>query len=312
MTLTFGFYNSQDGDRVYDALDLSSLMEGLLTDGVILDVGNKFIPVAFSGMTIKVGSGKAWFNNTWTKNDTDMEVVIDDAHSTLNRIDTVVLEIDTTTSVRTNSIKTLVGDNASSPVAPDLETTSTKFQYPLCDIYIGAGVTEILTGNITVRVGTEDCPYLTATPGGTGELQDQIDDILSALDAVYYDQRGFEIILLSNLDALTTGNRKGEVDFTVPALINGWDLIDADAFVMTPSTSGTPTFNIYNVTDSVNMLSTGITVDINEYSSYSAASQPVIDTAHDDVATGDRLRFDCSVAGTGTKGYGIIMIFGKP
>jgi hypothetical protein len=60
------------------------------------------------------------------------------------------------------------------------------------------------------------------------------------------------------------------------------------------------------------MLSTNITVDATEYTSYTAATAPVINTSYDDVATGDLIKIKCTVAGTGTKGSGIILVFQKP
>jgi len=90
------------------------------------------------------------------------------------------------------------------------------------------------------------------------------------------------------------------------------NLVDADAAVYTVSSSGTPTVQIHNLTDTQDMLSTLITIDANEYSSYTAATQPVINASYDDVATGDRLRIDVDVAGTGTKGLDVILTFQTP
>jgi len=104
----------------------------------------------------------------------------------------------------------------------------------------------------------------------------------------------------------------GLMHFTVPSELNGMNLIDADAVVKTASSSGLPTFGIYNLTDTVEMLSTDITLDTTELNSYTAATQPVVDAAHDDVVTGDIIRIDCSVIGTGTLGLDIILVFGLP
>ena len=78
------------------------------------------------------------------------------------------------------------------------------------------------------------------------------------------------------------------------------------------SSSGTPTWQIHNLTDTVDMLSTAITIDANELTSYTAATAPVINAANDDVATGDIIRVDCDVAGTGTAGEDIILTFQLP
>jgi len=90
------------------------------------------------------------------------------------------------------------------------------------------------------------------------------------------------------------------------------NLVDADASVYTVSSSGLPTVQIHNVTDAQDMLSTRITIDVSEYSSYTAAAPPVINASYDDVVTGDRLRVDVDVAGTGTKGLDVILVFQLP
>jgi len=114
----------------------------------------------------------------------------------------------------------------------------------------------------------------------------------------------------SSLDTLTTGD--GKDYFAVPSDLNGYNLVDADAVVDTVSSSGTPIFQLRNVTDAVDMLSTRITIDANEFPSYTAAAAPVIDTTKDDVATGDRIAVDIDGIGTGTKGLIIIMVFQLP
>lgn len=118
------------------------------------------------------------------------------------------------------------------------------------------------------------------------------------------------IKVIANDTALTTGN--GQAHVTIPDALNGMNLVDADAAVYTASTSGTPTMAIYNATDSQDMLSTNITIDANEKTSYTAATQPVINTSYDDVATGDDIQVDVDVAGTGTKGLDVILTFQVP
>lgn len=108
--------------------------------------------------------------------------------------------------------------------------------------------------------------------------------------------------------ALTTGD--GKAFFTVSDDLNGLNLIDADASVTTVSSSGLPTVQIANVTQAADMLTTKISIDANEFTSYTAATPPVIDTGNDDVATGDILRVDVDVAGTGAKGLSVILTFG--
>lgn len=118
---------------------------------------------------------------------------------------------------------------------------------------------------------------------------------------------GAEIIFTNPSVTSVTGSYYG---FVVPEAFGGLNLVGAHGFVFTESSSGAPTFQIRNVTQGANMLSTAITIDSGEFTSYSAATPPVIDTGNDDVATGDRLRFDLTVAGTGAMGHGAILTFG--
>ncbi len=161
MALTYGFYNSYNGDRTYDATDISSIFDGIIKDGVFMSIGDAFIVSAANGMQVTVGSGRAWFNHTWTYNSVASLHTIEPAEIVLNRIDTVVLEINASEEVRANSIKVIKGTPATNPVAPTLINTELVHQYPLANVYVGANVTEIIAANITNRVGTEACPLST-------------------------------------------------------------------------------------------------------------------------------------------------------
>ena len=161
MALTFGFYNSVANDRVYDAVQVSKMFDGVITDGIFKLIGNKFQVVQNTGMNIIVKSGKAWFNNTWTYNDTDYGLTVAAAHLTLPRVDTVALEVNAALASRTNTIKMIAGTPASVPVPPTLTNTSELHQYPLAYISVAANALSIVNANITQVVGTLACPYVT-------------------------------------------------------------------------------------------------------------------------------------------------------
>ncbi len=116
--------------------------------------------------------------------------------------------------------------------------------------------------------------------------------------------------IVSIKDDLSTGNGKDEL--TIPADLDGWDLVDFDISIDIVSSSGDVSAQLRNKTDSVDMLSTNATIDVGELSSYTASVPPVIDTAHDDVSEGDVLAADVDADGTGVKGLTFIMAFQKP
>ena len=91
----------------------------------------------------------------------------------------------------------------------------------------------------------------------------------------------------------------------IPAECNGMNLISARARVGTAGVTGNTTFDIYNVTDSHSMLSSAITI-----ASGATSGTGTVDTAHDDVATGDLIRFDCkTLSSTKPKGLIITLAF---
>jgi len=161
MSLTYGFYNSLNGDRKYDAKQMSKLFEGIIKDGVFMSIGTSLLVTKDVGMSVYVGSGRAWFNNTWTDNDAPMQLTLDPSNLLLSRIDAIVLEVNTTESIRTNTIKIVKGVNSSFPVKPTMIKNTLVNQYPLCYISVGLGVTEILQTNIENKIGTSACPFIT-------------------------------------------------------------------------------------------------------------------------------------------------------
>lgn len=161
MSLTYGFYNSLNGDRKYDAIQFGQIFDGIIKDGVFMSIGGKLMATASSGMKVSVATGRAWFNSTWTYNDAIMLLDIPAAEVLLNRIDAVVLEVNATDTVRTNSLKVIKGTPATNPIPPTLANGGKIYQHPLAHVYVAAGATAISQSNITNKVGTSDCPFVT-------------------------------------------------------------------------------------------------------------------------------------------------------
>ena len=160
-SVTCGFYNSLNGDRTYDTLQISSIFDGIIGNGIFASIGDCFVVKAGSGNTVNVGTGKAWFNHTWTLNDAILPVDCGESEVLLNRIDAVVIEVDTTEAVRDNFIKVIKGTPATYPTKPELNITPGVYQHPICYIDRAAGSAVIVQENITNTVGTEEAPFVT-------------------------------------------------------------------------------------------------------------------------------------------------------
>ena len=174
MSVTSGFFNSLNGDRRYDARQFSALFDGIINDGVFANIGTSFKVTAAGGLQINIGLGRAWFNSTWVNNDAILPFTLDDSDQVLNRYDAVVLEVNTTNTVRKGDIKVIKGVAATNPALPTLAKADGVYQYPLAYIFREASSTSVNQASITNKIGTSDCPYV------TGILQVQsIDNIVS-------------------------------------------------------------------------------------------------------------------------------------
>lgn len=186
MSVSSGFFNSLNGDRKYNAAQMSAIFDGLIIDGVFASIGTAFAVKAAGGLTVNVGVGKAWFDHTWTVNDSILPMTAPEAEVLLDRIDAVVLDVNGTESVRENTIKFVKGNPSSAPSRPTLTNEGNVHQYPLCYIYRKYGTAVINQADITPMVGTESTPFVTgilqtiSLDELLGKWQDELDRFTDA------------------------------------------------------------------------------------------------------------------------------------
>ena len=186
MSVSSGFFNSLNGDRKYNAAQMSAIFDGLIIDGVFASIGTAFAVKAAGGLTVNVGVGKAWFDHTWTVNDSILPMTAPEAEVLLDRIDAVVLEVNGMESVRNNTIKFVKGNPSSAPSRPTLTNEGNVHQYPLCYIYRKYGTAVINQADITPMVGTESTPFVTgilqtiSLDELLGKWQDELDRFTDA------------------------------------------------------------------------------------------------------------------------------------
>lgn len=161
MSFASGFFNSVDHDRLYDATDISRLFDGLIRDGIFASIGDCMVVKQSNQMNVTVGTGRAWFNHTWSYNDALYPVTIPPSEILMDRIDAIVLEINSVEAVRANSIKLIKGTPSSTPTKPSLTNTKEVHQYPLAYVTVGKEVTSIRQADIENCVGTSVCPFVT-------------------------------------------------------------------------------------------------------------------------------------------------------
>ena len=207
MTVTSGFFNSKNHDRLYNAEQLSSIFDGVITDGIFQSIGDAFFvhSLTTSDNTVLVGTGRAWFDHTWTLNDTPYSIVLDPPSTALGRIDAVVIDVDSTESVRKNSIMLIKGTYAETPERPTLIKEPRHNQYPLCYINVPAGSpAPISDANIVNVIGTDACPLITGILD-TLDIDMFVNQMESKFD-IWFEN------LQANLDGNIASNLQNQID----------------------------------------------------------------------------------------------------
>lgn len=184
MTQTYGPFYSGSGDT-FNETQWREFFGNMFTPGIFK--GGKVngstssdlsVSVA-SGMNVTVGTGIAIVYGFFYENDAALTQAIAAADATLNRIDYVTLQLDFV--ARTVQIYVVTGAIASSPTAPTLTQNSTTWQVPLAQVYVGAGVSSISSGNITDHRTYSGAIAPSSQGSGSGLNADKIDGLDSTV-----------------------------------------------------------------------------------------------------------------------------------
>lgn len=166
MALESGFFNSVNGDRLYNAEHISRYFENILSSGIFKRITNCLKVSANSGMVLTVAPGAGLIDCHWFRASAAENVTIPTAHAVLPRFDVVVARLDMTDSGRSISLTVISGTPAESPEEPALIRTTTIYDLALALVYVPAGATAIADGNITdVRGNDYYCGYVQSLVG---------------------------------------------------------------------------------------------------------------------------------------------------
>ena len=262
----------------YTQANMSTAMEIIAAcsgkEGVAHEYLNQLAGTYTGVNTVAINTGGAMVDGKWYLNNASVDVTIPDAVGVGNtRIDRVVLRADW--AGFDVEITRIAGTDAVSPTAPAVtQTSGTTYDIMLYQANVTtAGVVTLTDERVWA---TWDKP-----------------------ETIYWR------VLDIDTD-LTTGD--GKDYFYVPARLSGKIIKTVHACVHTVSSSGLPTFQLHNATTAADVLSTAVTIDATELTSYTAATPSVVNATYQKVTTGDRLRLDCDVAGTGTQGCDVIIV----
>lgn len=162
------------------------------TSGVFGAGGNATVTAVQGSMAVQVsdgngwitdsgGNGIVWWNDNEVENGAKLQLTVDAADGTLNRIDRVIIEWETTNYVDYPELKILKGRASSNATAPALTNNSTLRQISLARVSIPAGTTALTNSLITdERLDASVCGIVTEQVGvDTSMINNQVQAVLT-------------------------------------------------------------------------------------------------------------------------------------
>lgn len=264
MSITYGYFNSINGDRKYNADQMSQYFKGLISNGVFANIGGSMAVIADGqSMTVNVSSGRAVIDCKWIENDAAYPLTITQSHATLPRYTAVVVQLDAVN--RLIRITTKDGTPASTPTQPTIDTS---IELCLAMILVPAGSSSIIQSRVTDKRGTSLCLWVTGliTQLNSNQLflqwQEQFDiwfaGLTQDLNVNTYVRRFQKRVVLSNSNVVSldmTGYTYEATDI-INVYVNGLFGVAGTDFTL--DTSGaTPT-----VTTTATASGTVVTIDV--------------------------------------------------
>lgn len=159
MAISYGFFNSINQDRTYNADQMSEYFDGLVSNGVYESVGSAMQVTAGEGLAVNVQSGRAIIDCKWIKNDAAQAITLTTAHVLLPRYTAIVIRLDRAS--RSISIVAKDGTPASNPEKPSMTDDGQITELCLAYVYVGANASTITQANITDMRSSDLCGWVT-------------------------------------------------------------------------------------------------------------------------------------------------------
>lgn len=261
MAITSGFFNSVSGDRKYNAEEIGNYFEGLISNGIFENIGDRLVVTAGTGLSVNIGTGRAFVQCHWLKNDTTLTLELEPADVQYSRTDAIVIRYDNRQSVRSVDILVKTGTPSINADAPTLERTNDVYELVIAYVFVSANATSITQDKIRdMRTNTDVCGWVT----GVIKQVDTADLFLqwqTAFDSYYSEmtsqfnswfssltetlQVNLDVVKYQNVINLTAdtigvplGISEYEVGDVVLVHINGVMLVEGDEYEISLNTSG--------------------------------------------------------------------------
>ncbi len=143
------FFDHIDGDRSYNADDFAEYFRQVLTNGILNGGENLQVYVNGTDRIARIKPGKAWLEGYFYKLTDELQLPLEEAHGTYDRIDRIVIGLNTNTDVRSIKAYVKTGLPAFTPVAPEITREEKIYEISLAQILVVHNTTAVPIGNVT-------------------------------------------------------------------------------------------------------------------------------------------------------------------
>ena len=210
-----------DGTPVYDRAissePLRNLLHKLFTDGILPDVSTNLQVVAGSGMNVVVKAGFAIVQGCLKLEENDRTLALQASSATNDRIDTVVLRLNSNDDQRYCDLYIREGTPATNPTRPNLVRSDSVYELGLADIFVSKTITSITQSKITdTRYETERCGVISSlSEYDTTTIYKQVQaDLKEFKDTEQAEFLAWYENIKNILDESTAGHLQNEIDAT--------------------------------------------------------------------------------------------------
>ena len=210
-----------DGTPVYDRAissePLRNLLHKLFTNGILPDVSTNLQVVAGSGMNVVVKAGFAIVQGCLKLEENDRTLALQASNATNDRIDTVVLRLNSNDDQRYCDLYIREGTPASNPTRPNLVRSDSVYELGLADIFVSKTITSITQSKITdTRYEAERCGVISSlSEYDTTTIYSQVQaDLKEFKDTEQAEFLAWYENIKNILDESTAGHLQNEIDAT--------------------------------------------------------------------------------------------------
>lgn len=222
MAIKYGYFNSVNGDRTYNAEDMTMYFKGLVSDGIYQTIGEMFAVTATSGLTVRIGTGRGLVNTHWIECDSPFTITFGAPSVSADTYKVIVLRCNKSDNVR--SVAIAIKDQTTP--TPVLVNNDEINELCIAVVTIRRNTSFVSQSDIRDYRGSAYCPWISGLINkvDTSTLFSQFttayDEATAALDAYLVAQKAsFDNWLATLQDELTisTSLHKYQSTYTTTA-----------------------------------------------------------------------------------------------